>query len=159
MPGGEPAASLAAAQPAAAVAPTAVPLAVTGEQLAQVAGGLASLDVQLPERGQLYQFTTPRGEISVAANSISVNVLSRLMRLGFVLGLVAIGWVLTRPRSLQEWRKLLESTPVGVALIIVGFASLLGGILPLAGLLTMLSGIAVIVRSRSSRAIPVVFNA
>jgi hypothetical protein len=156
MPGGGLAAPQATPQSAAAAAPPtalpeiAAPLAVSGEQLAQVAAGLASLDVQLPERGRLYQFTTPRGETAVSANSISLNVLSRLLRLACVLAVAALAWALSRERARQTAQRFLASRVFGVAIILLGFASVLTGMLPIAGLLAVIAGVVIIVRQRGS---------
>ena len=59
-----------------------------GEQIAQVAAGLASLDVRLPERGKMYLFTTPRGDIEITASAISASTLSRLSGLAAVLSAI-----------------------------------------------------------------------
>jgi hypothetical protein len=122
--------------------------ATRGEQMAQLAAGLASHDVQIPERGRIYRFTTPRGEISVTANSVSRDTLSRLLGLAGVLAAVLVIWFLSREMALQVWQQLSDSTIVGFTLIILGFASLFAGFLPVAGMLLIVSGIVIVVRSR-----------
>ena len=138
------------AMPPAPVTETAAGLAinVNGEQMAQVAAGLASLDVQLPERGRLYRFTTPRGDIAISAHSIPVVGLSRLIGLGAVLAAILIAWLLSREPARRVWTQCLNSTICGVALIILGLASVIVGILPFAGLLAIVVGLVITIRSR-----------
>jgi hypothetical protein len=68
----------------------------SGEQLALVTAGLASLDVQLPERGELYRFTTPRGAVEITARAVPTDTLNRLSRLLLVLVAAAAGLVVLR---------------------------------------------------------------
>jgi hypothetical protein len=163
MPGGEfgrQAADAPAAQPSGpmppngtlpgieAAATAAAPAPVSGEQITQVAAGLASLDVQLPERGRIYRFTTPRGDIELQAHSVPVVVLSRLASLAAVLVALLVAWLLSRESSLRAAVGLLNSTTCGVALAIFGLISVVGGILPLAGLLAIVVGLVITIRSR-----------
>ena len=52
--------------------------------------GLASLDFALPERGQVVQFVTPRGDIAITARAISGEVLARLLQLAVALAAILV---------------------------------------------------------------------
>jgi hypothetical protein len=120
------------------------------EQLAQVAAGLASLDVQFPERGRLYRFTTPRGDITLAARAVSHSTLSRLTGLAAVLVAIGFIWLLSRDPSRRLGSQLARSRAFGVFLALLGLLSLISGVLPVAGLLLTAVGIFLAVRSRLS---------
>jgi hypothetical protein len=141
------------ALPPAPVTETAAVLGlnVQGEQIAQVAAGLASLDVALPERGRLYRFTTPRGDIAITASAIPASALDRLIGLVAVLVAILAAWLLSREKSRQVATWLVSSTAGGVAVLAVGLVSLLLGILPLLGLVALVAGLAIVVRSRIRR--------
>jgi hypothetical protein len=54
--------------------------------------GLASLDFELPTRGQVFFFKTPRGEVEITARPVKREFSNRLLNLGLLLGmLVALG--------------------------------------------------------------------
>jgi len=131
-----------------AVAAAATPAPVSGEQIAQVAAGLAILDVQLPERGRVYRFTTPRGDIELQVHSIPTVALSKFANLAAVLVTLFLIWLLGRESSRRAAMSLLHSTVIGVALAIVGLVSVIVGILPLAGLLAIVIGSIIVIRSR-----------
>jgi len=119
-----------------------------GEQIAQVAAGLASLDVRLPERGKMYLFTTPRGDIEITASAVSASTLSRLSGLAAVLFAIFLVWLLSRESSRRVWRRLGESTAVGIAIVILGLACLILGVFPFASLLVIIIGLFIVIRSR-----------
>lgn len=52
--------------------------------------GLVSLDLQIPERGELFLFTTPRGELEVVARGVKDDLLERLI----LLVAIVIGWLI-----------------------------------------------------------------
>jgi hypothetical protein len=118
------------------------------EQLAQVAAGLASLDVQLPERGRLYRFTTPRGDIALSARAVSHSFLSRLTALAAVAVAIGLIWLLSRDPSRRLASALAGSRAFGVLLAVLGLVSLLSGVLPIAGLLAVGCGAWIAIRSR-----------
>jgi hypothetical protein len=105
--------------------------------------GLASLDIELPLRGIEYRFTTPRGEVEITARAAGVSLLDRLGRVIVALVLVALAWVLVRlvrrATLSDQFRRFAPA-----ALIVAGVASLLFGILPIAGVLAIVAGIAVL---------------
>lgn len=56
--------------------------------------GLVSLDLELPENGELFLFTTPRGELEVVARGVSDDWLGRMLLLAAVLvGLLVAGLI------------------------------------------------------------------
>ncbi len=62
----------------------------------------ASLDVDLPQRGREYLFTTPRGDIEITARAVSEPLLGRLIRLlilavGVVILIVLLARAAPRP--------------------------------------------------------------
>src|SRR5207249_789963 len=130
----------------------ATPPAIVGEQLTQMAAGLASLDVALAERGRIYRFITPRGDIEIRARSIPVVALSRLAGLAAVLVAIFVVWLFGREPSRQLWSRLSGSTACRISLIIVGLASVLLGILPVAGVVLILTALVLIARSRFAKA-------
>ena len=68
-------------------------LAFDAERIDEVAAGLASLDVAIPQRGRMYRFTTPRGDLEITARSIPMTVLSRFY------GLIAISLAVCAVRA------------------------------------------------------------
>lgn len=64
-------------------------LSLPNTTLAHPVTGFASLEVNLPARGVEYLFTTPRGDIQVAARTVQRNLVTRLLR--FVVALVGFG--------------------------------------------------------------------
>src|SRR5262249_1724506 len=114
----------------------------------QLAAGLASLDVQLPERGRLYRFTTPRGEVEITARAVPLTVISRLWALVAILVTVIVIWLMGHESSRRFWIWLSGTKTLAVGLILLGLASLIGGIFPVAGLMMVLAGIGLLLWSR-----------
>jgi hypothetical protein len=109
-----------------------------GESLESLAAGLASLDFQLPERGEVYRFTVPRGQIEIKARPVADELVRRILGgAGLVAALVVI-WLATRPAARRFWRQLADRPLVAVGLGVLGLASLVTGILPGLGLLLVL---------------------
>jgi hypothetical protein len=104
-----------------------------------VATGLASLDFELPTRGALYRFTTPRGEVEVTARTVSKGLLQRLIEIAVVLAVVLVAWYASR---------LIGAGPFGwfagrtgsTLLICLGALSFCGGALPVLGLAALVTG-------------------
>jgi hypothetical protein len=123
-------------------------LAISGERIEELAAGLASLDVAIPQRGRMYRFTTPRGDLEITARSIPVAVLSRLYGLvAVLLAVCAVSALMTR-RARQTWALLANSTVAALALAVLGLLSIVLGIFPVAGLLAVAGGIVIAIRSR-----------
>lgn len=118
------------------------------EDLSQVAAGLASLDVRLPERGKLYRFTTPRGDLEIVARAVPVVVLHRLLGLAVVLGAILVLWLLGREKSRRVWAAIFRSLAFAVVLIVAGLFSVIVGIFPVAGLIALVAGIVLLILRR-----------
>jgi uncharacterized membrane protein len=105
------------------------------------ATGLASLDVELPRSGEVYRFTTPRGEIEITAWAISKTLSHRLEYLVVVLTTLVVlvaGIILVRR---QFWKALVG--PVGSThLIWIGLLMAVFGIFAVVGLLAAAVGVA-----------------
>jgi hypothetical protein len=129
------------------------------EQYQQLSAGLASLDVRLPERGNLYRFTTPRGKVEIAARAVSRATLSKLVVLGLLLTAGAIGWCVNQPAARGVLAGLANSLAGAGALIFVGLASVVSGILPVAGILLAGVGLFLVVRAWVIRTSPQSLNA
>jgi len=111
---------------------------------------LFDLAVDFPLRGRVFHFTTPRGEVTVTARSVSSEFLTQLTRLGIallgVVGLVLIYKFLTRV-DLAE----LLGTPGAVLLIALGAGCVLTGILPVVGGMAIVVGSVVLKKTRRAR--------
>ena len=104
--------------------------------------GLVSLDIELPQRGVEYRFTTPRGAVEVTARAVSTNMLQILQRLGMcVLGAIAILILYRLIRGREA--ALISNSATSICLIVIGVASLLVGIMPLAGVVILVIGIVI----------------
>jgi len=106
---------------------------------------LASLDVELPDRGQEFFFTTPRGEMQIVARGISQTTASRLIRLvAIVVGAIVL---LVLYRVLRRIGPSVWNTTAGaVLMILVGLASLITMLFPIAGLIVLLIGVVQLTR-------------
>ncbi len=134
---------LAQGSPTLDFAPSALPNDQPASGLAD--GGLrgaymASLDVELPQRGREVLFMTPRGQISISAQSVSAEVYQRVVSILWILALAVAVWVgyrlyclAARSRTGRVW--------LAAFLAIAGAASLLLGILPIYGLLAVFAAI------------------
>jgi hypothetical protein len=102
--------------------------------------GLVSLDIELPQRGVEYRFTTPRGEVEITARAVSRNMLQTVQRLAIcLLGAVVILSVYRLIRGRES--ALVSNRATSILLIVLGAVSLVGGVMPLAGLLILVIGI------------------
>ena len=118
--------------------------------------GLASLDVEIPLDGVEYLFTTPRGKVQVTARPVSQSLVSRLWGLGGVIGAVLAVWIVTRPRLVRMYAFIARTRAFAVVLILVGLASIVLGLLPLAGLIAVIVGGVLIVHRRLSHLRPAI---
>ena len=115
---------------------------------AQPPSGLASLDIKLPQRGRKYCFTTPRGEVEITARSIAAPTLQRSQSLGWVLGAAIL--IALIARWVRRGGLLIFSGRGGaITLTVVGIASLLTYVLPVVGMLAVIVGVLLYVRSRT----------
>lgn len=115
------------------------------------ARGLASLDVDIPIRGQVYFFTTPRGKAEITARAVSRGFLSNLGYL--VVALVIVGVAVACYRAMgQKAFTCCSSRRSAVAMILLGLVAVIVGFLPVAGLLAVVVGLILLVRTRSRAA-------
>ena len=114
--------------------------------------GLASLDFALPERGQVVQFVTPRGDIAITARAVSGELMARLFQLAVALAaiLVIVYFCLLIARGRLAR---LGGPRLAMLLVVLGVVSLLSGVLPIAGLLLIIAGL--VMRLRHVRHEPV----
>jgi hypothetical protein len=117
---------------------------------AGVPAGMASLDVVIPQRGQVFKFTMPRGDIQITARPVSQPLVDSLLRIAGVLAavgvLVALRRFLKRRQFGPSARRAAAAT-----LIVLGFIGLLLGIFPLAGLAMFVIGIVWAIRLALAR--------
>jgi hypothetical protein len=110
------------------------------------ATGFASLDVQLPQRGTEYRFTTPRGDIEIQARAIDDSLWLRLRKLAIVTGLILLvaGCVQIIRRVGYERivgpKLAMLLIAVGLLMLVLGVTSLLGVILIIAGIMRFAVG-------------------
>ncbi len=107
--------------------------------------GLVSLDVELPQRGIEYRFTTPRGDIEITARALSRRTLTTLTRLGIFLAVLAA--MLVVRRLVRGAVGPLLSAKVGMTLAAIGLTGIVIGVLPNAAVLLTVIGIIVAVRA------------
>jgi hypothetical protein len=114
-----------AVPPPAAPAATAAPAAAFPAQVP--ATGLASIDVALPVRGQVFYFTTPGGQVEINARAVSGRFVSKSLRVAMVaLGLlVVLAIARTARRGAFAWiagrRASIVMSALGLAMLLVGF--------------------------------------
>jgi hypothetical protein len=135
--------------PAAPVTEPAAEAATAGEDFANVAAGLASLDLRLPERGRSYNFTTSRGQIEITARPVSDVLIGRLIGLAGLAGVVFVGWLATRQPAREAYSRLAGTVAFGVLLAVVGLLSLITGVFPYLGLVLIVVGIVLAIRNRT----------
>lgn len=112
--------------------------------------GLTSLDVDIPQVGVLYRFTSPRGEATITARAVSQSFTGALKRLGLAVLIAVVVWLIYKAVSLLAGSAKAGS-PLGLVLIVVGIISLLAGVLPGAGLVLIALGLAARMRRRISQ--------
>jgi hypothetical protein len=117
----------------------------TAESLGRV--GLASLDFPLPERGQVYYFTTPRGDVQITARPVNREMGDRLLHF-LSLSAIALGLVLAVPVARRARRSRVLWTLFVVALGGGGLVILVLGILPIFALAMMLGSLLLAFDSR-----------
>ena len=111
------------------------------------ATGLASLDFELPTRGALYRFTTPRGEVEITARSLADDLLRRLVEIA-VVAVVALAVVLAARRIGRGSVAWLKTRSGSTLLICLGLLLFCGGILPVVGLIAVVAGCGLLIHRR-----------
>jgi len=118
---------------AAAVGGTAV------RALSDESAGLTSLDVDVPARGVPFFFTTPRGEVTITVRSVSQQFIETLCRIGLALAVIAIG-ILGYVAWLR-WHAWITPEALSMMAIVLGFAGIIIGILPILALVMLVAGV------------------
>jgi hypothetical protein len=101
--------------------------------------GLASLDFTLPNRGALYRFTTPRGDVEITAREASNDLLRRLVELLIVAVVIFLAWLAVKYARRGSFGWLVERTG-STMLICLGLLSFFFGVLPVVGLAAVAAG-------------------
>ena len=123
---------------------------VAGKPVTGIPAGLASLDFELPVRGKVFRFTTPRGDVAVRASAASQPLIEGLVRLAGVAVLVVIVLAARRLLRGQAFSGRAKRA-LAIAMILLGIAGVLFGVFPVAGVLAFVAGIVMLVRLRVAR--------
>jgi hypothetical protein len=126
--------------------------------IAEAPAGLASLDIQIPARGQVFMFTTPRGAIEITAQPVARDLVRRLTHLGMVLGMIVVGIIAYRIFRQLPLRQATGTMAFAILVALLGFLSLLARFLPWIGLVLLMVGVVLIVRRLLDRRPPVVVH-
>jgi hypothetical protein len=112
--------------------------------------GLASLDFELPVRGEVYNFITPRGDIAITADAVRSGLLVKLLHLGIALAaLLVFGYAVHLVR--QGRLGLLGGQAATTLMLIVGAVGMLIGILPIAAAALFTIGLVLKIRRSGAR--------
>jgi hypothetical protein len=114
-----------------------------GDDMFGEATGFASLDVQLPQRGTEYRFTTPRGNIEIQARAIDNSLWLRAKKLAIVAGLILL--VAFCVRIIRSVNERILGPKLAMLLIIIGLLMLVLGVAPVLGGIALVVGIIQIV--------------
>ena len=116
-----------------------------------VDSGFASLDVKLSERGRVYRFTTPRGEMEITARAIPKNLGDRSSKLLQLFLLVSMICLLTSRRAMRLFQRATGTWLFIAFAILGGIISLVLGIFPILGLIMLLGGVLASLKKRLLR--------
>jgi hypothetical protein len=118
-----------------------------------VPAGLASLDVEIPQIGELYRFTSPRGEATITVRAVSRSFTNALKRLAMAAVIAVAVWLIFKvtPRLAESGSR--QST-LGLVLMVTGIVCLLTGILPCAAVIPIVAGLVLRLRGRFNRKHP-----
>ena len=112
--------------------------------------GLASLRVELPKRGTVFMFTTPGGDVEITARSVSDETIRTILRVVVVLGVLLLVGAAFRMgrRGRLDW---LAGRTFSTLLIALGVVAVLLGFFPAAGLVAVVTGIAIKIYRAANR--------
>jgi hypothetical protein len=111
------------------------------------AAGLASLQVEIPVRGQVFYFTTPRGDVEVTARAVSRRSLDNVRYLVIALVVAALAVIAYRVVG-REGFAVSRGRMLARAAVIAGTICIVIGFLPILGVVLALAGIAASIRNR-----------
>lgn len=109
---------------------------------------MASLDVDMPQRGQEFLFATPRGDARLSVQGMSQSAYQRILTIaGLLVAMVLINFLyrLLHAITNRTW----GARVLAVSLMIVGVMSLLAGYLPIYGGVAILFAIIVATTRRN----------
>ncbi len=115
--------------------------------------GLTSLDFQLPQRGTVFFFTTPRGNVEISARPVDTRLLGQLRSIVAMVSLVVVvlaGWWLLRRLATTRRGKFVAATIMCIA----GVICLVLGILPILGIVLILGGVLLVLSERHPQEMP-----
>ncbi|QDU31570.1 hypothetical protein ETAA8_67290 [Anatilimnocola aggregata] len=118
---------------------------------ASAVSGLASLEIKLPERGQVFLFTTPRGAIEITAQPVSWDLIRRWSSLAILAAVIAVGLIVYRICRQLPVRRATGTMAFAILLILGGLLSIILQVLPVVGLLLLIAGIVLVVRRALDR--------
>ena len=117
--------------------------------VANLPAGLASLDVELPMRGVVYRFTTPGGDAEITARALPRKLVDNATRAAGIVAAILVALALVRVARRGGFGWLVGRTG-SWCLIVIGVILLL--VLPVIGLIALVSGIAITVRRAAAGA-------
>lgn len=123
-----------------------------GESRSFSTRGLASLDVDIPVRGQVYFFTTPRGKAEITARAVSCGFIANLGYLVVALGVLAVATACYRALGREACTCCTGRRPA-IVMIVLGLIAVIVGFLPVAGLLVLLAGLILLLRAKRKPAV------
>jgi len=110
----------------------------------------ASLDVELPQRGREYLFTTPRGDIEITARAVSEPLVGRLIRL-LALAVASVVLIVLLRVLARVLPALHRNRWIVAAVLLVGLMALVLGIFPILGLAALIYGLVQLIRLQIAR--------
>ena len=114
--------------------------APAAERGSSAVGYLTSLDVEIPQRGEVYLFTTPNGDLDLSAQSVSTDFLNRTKTIAAIGICIFAAWL-----AIRFWETCQNSSFArrfcAVALVLVGAVCLLTWTLPIYGLASLFASI------------------
>ena len=122
---------------------------LVGNLVAEESNGLASLDFELPMRGELYNFITPRGDVAITADAVSGGLLLKLLHLGIALAvLLVFGYAVHLVRKGRLG--FLGGQAATTLMMLLGAIGMFVGFLPIAALALFVIGLVLKLRRSGS---------
>jgi hypothetical protein len=118
--------------------------------------GLVSLDVQIPRRGQVFRFTTPRGDAQITAQTAAVPLVDNLERLAVVAGVIVVFYLVYRLAKNGKLKHAFSTRIGSLIVLLIGLISLFAWLLPFIGMLLVVVGIVLLVRAFQLKQAPAV---
>lgn len=113
--------------------------------------GLVSLDFELPQRGEVYYFMTPRGNVEIAMRPFDGRLLAQLKSFAALAAMILatlVGWWLVQKMTRSHRSRL----GVATLLVLLGIGCLVGGVVPIFAIVMILGGILLFLTERETAA-------